>query len=626
MKLMGVDLSDFSEQYLRAALLVSLLSVWMLVGLFFYLNRYTKRDYFSVWTASWLFYALWLTLGLKFPDCTPASVPFKLQECSVAISAVFLLWGSLRFLTIPVRQTLFGLFMLFLLVWTFAGQYIISESLDAKSQRLEMQLPVFILLGLSSVFAGVCFFKLRKKMPFVGAGMLSTGFSLWGLYLGSYPLSQRDEHLASAGFFMAAVLQLFIAVSMIVLVLEEIRYKNEQTVAEIAAVRSENEAWQLKFLTSEENCRSLYDRVRNTDGLQKAYEELRNTQQAVVQQERLRALGQMASGVAHDVNNALSPVLAYAEMLLLRLPDLPEDCIKHLQTIKQSGEDIAKIVARMREFYRRRSDSEQLVEADLNQIIHEVTELTRPRWRDIAQREGISIAIQHKLEPGLPLFPSDPSELREALINLIFNAIDALPQGGVICLLTRSIDVLPAETGGASERRLQVEVKDSGTGMDEKTRQRCLEPFFTTKTLHGGTGLGLAMVYGMVQRHDGGIEIESSPGQGTCVRLTFPIQKNVLQAVANGLPSIKPDRSLHVLCIDDEEAIGLLLIDSLTYFNHRVVAASSGMAIWDSNCFGRPGSKTSPSTWLSPISGCLKWMAINWHDPSRPNLRRPQSS
>jgi len=576
MKLMGVDLSDFSEEYLRAALVVSLMSVWMLVGLFYYLNRYTKRDYFTVWTAAWLFYALWLTLGLKFPDCTPASVPFKLQQCSVAISAVFLLWGSLRFLKIPVQQTLFGLFMLFLLVWTFAGPYVIPQSMDAKSRRLEMQLPVFILLGLSSVFAGVCFFKLRKKMPFVGAGMLAMGFFLWGLYLGSYPLSQRDEHLASAGFFMAAVLQLFIAVSMIVLVLEEIRYKNEQTIAEMTTVRSEKEALQLKFLTSEENCRTLYDQVRVTDGLQKAYEQLRNTQQMVVQQERLRALGQMASGVAHDVNNALSPVIAYADILLMTLPDLPDKSRNYLKIIKQGGEDIAKIVARMREFYRRRSDSEPLVEVNLNLIIQEVTELTRPRWRDISQREGISIQIQHELESQLPLVHSDPSELREALINLVFNAVDALPQGGIITLVTRSIHVPAAEPAGASERRVQVEVKDNGTGMDEKTRQRCLEPFFTTKTLRGGTGLGLAMVYGMVQRHGGGIEIDSSPGQGTCIRLSFPVQKKALQARPGTLPSTKHDRSLHILCIDDEEANCQLLIDSLSHFNHRVVTASSG--------------------------------------------------
>jgi signal transduction histidine kinase/CheY-like chemotaxis protein len=573
MNLMGLDMSDFSEHYLRAALVVSLMSVWMLVGLFFYLNRYTKRDYFTVWTAAWLFYALWLTLGLKFPDSTPASVPFKLQQCAVAISAVFLLWGSLRFLKIPVQQTLFGLFMLFLMVWTFAGPYIISEALDSRSRRLEMQLPVFILLGLSSVFAAVCFFKLRKKMPFVGAGMLSVGFFLWGLYLGTYPLSQRDEHLASAGLFMAAVLQLFIAVSMIVLVLEEIRYKNDQTMAEINAVRSEKEALQLKVLTSEETCRSLYDQVRGTDGVQKAYEELRNTQQVVVQQERLRALGQMSSGIAHDINNALSPVIAYSDILLMTLPDLPEKSRNYLKIIKQGGEDIAKIVARMREFYRRRSDSEPLVEADLNQIIEEVTELTRPRWRDISQREGISIQVQHQLEAQLPRFPCDPSELREALINLVFNAIDAMPQGGVITLVTRSLNDTAAPNPGP---RIQVEVRDNGTGMEEKTRQRCLEPFFTTKTTRGGTGLGLAMVYGMVQRHEGKIEIDSAPGRGTCMRLTFPLRKKNAAVPTNVGKDSATGHSLHILCIDDEEANCQLLTDCLTHFNHRVVTATNG--------------------------------------------------
>lgn len=569
-------MSGFSGQYMRAALMVSLLSVWMLVGLFYYLNRYTKRDYFTVWTASWLFYALWLTIGLRFEVAGPDGIVFKLKQCCVSISAVFLLWGSLQFLKIPVRQTLFGLFMLFLLVWTFAGPHMISDALAPNVRRLEMQLPVFILLGLSSVFAGVCFFRLRKRLPFVGAGMLATGFFLWGIYLGSYPLSQQDAGLSSAGFFVAAVLQLFIAVSMIVLVLEEIRYKNEQTLAEIASVRSEKEALQLKFFATEEQCRTLYDKVRVTNDLQTAYDELRRTQQVVVQQERLRALGQMASGVAHDVNNALSPIIAYSQLLLKALPDLPETARNHLKIIKQSGEDVAQIVSRMRGFYRRRSDSEPLAPVAINQIILEVIDLTRPRWRDIPQREGISIQIQQVLDPELPLLFSDASEFREALINLVFNAVDALPRGGVITFVTRSLPTNGSPGDGSGGRRLQVEVKDTGIGMDEETRQRCLEPFFSTKSLLGGTGLGLAMVYGMVQRHDGSIDIESAPGRGTCFTLTFPITENHPQAVREHPVAVAQKSGLRILCIDDDEHIRLLLEDCLTKFDHRVITASSG--------------------------------------------------
>src|SRR5215469_8341989 len=135
----------FPEAYVPAAMLVSLLSVWMLVGLFFYLNRYTKREYFTIWTAAWLFYALWLTLNLKTIRSTDSltggtgaavqihepviwQVIFIVKQCCVAISAVFLLWGSLRFLGIVVRQTLFGLFMLFLLVWTVISPQALSDN------------------------------------------------------------------------------------------------------------------------------------------------------------------------------------------------------------------------------------------------------------------------------------------------------------------------------------------------------------------------------------------------------------------------------------------------------------------------------------------------------------------
>ncbi|HEX4121795.1 MAG TPA: ATP-binding protein [Verrucomicrobiae bacterium] len=561
----------FREEYLRAALMVSLLSVWVLVGLFFYLNRYTRREYFTIWTAAWLFYALWLTLCLRVGDPGAGSLIFTIKQCCVSVSAVFLLWGSLRFLGLPVPQRLFGVFMLFLLVWTAVSPEVITGV-------LQVELPVFILLGLSSVFAGVCFFRLRKQKAFVGAGMLSLGFLLWGVYLGSYPFSQEYGNLYSAGFFVAAVLQLFIAVSMIVLVLEEVRYNAEQVHKEIAAVRLEKEALQIKVITAEEECQTLYNRVRLTEGTQKAYDELRQTQQAVVQQERLRALGQMASGVAHDINNALSPITAYSELLLTTLPDLGTVPRQRLHQISQAAEDVAQIVARMREFYRRDLDTDQLEKVNVNEAIHNVMELTRPRWRDLPQRQGVSIHVKYDLESTAPVLVCSASELREALTNIIFNAVDALPTGGDITVVTRSVS--------RAEPELQIEVRDNGIGMEENVRRHCLEPFFSTKIHSGGTGLGLAMVYGMVRRHDGSIEIESAPNRGTCIRLIFPIRDRVMSSSRPLVEQSEPCRSLRILCIDDEPELRQLMHDVLEVHNHKVSVAPGGregLAMFKSN-------------------------------------------
>lgn len=560
----------FSQEYLRAALMVSLLSVWVLVGLFYYLNRFTRRQYFNVWTAAWLFYALWLTLCLTSPDAPVHSWMFMFKQWCISISAVFLLWGSLAFLGLPTRQTLFGLFMLFLMVWTF-----VSPSVFKTVAQIEM--PVFLLLGCGSVFAASCFYRVRKKMPYVGAGMLSLGFVLWGLYLATYPVSQIDPNLRSAGFFAAAVLQLYIAVSMIVLVLEEVRHKTEEMRTEMEAVRSEKQALQVKVVSAEEQCRSLYDQVRLTGDVQKAYDELRRTQSSVVQQERLRALGQMASGVAHDVNNALSPIAAYTDLLLLAVPEMPESARRYLLAIQRCGEDIAHIVSRMREFYRPQVETETLVKVNVNEILEEMVELTRPRWRDVSQRQGISITVQTELDPTAPPLLSDPRDLREALTNLIFNAVDALPQGGRITLSSQCLNRPDPTQHWAALPHLLIQVRDTGMGMDEHTRNHCLEPFFSTKAQRGGSGLGLAMVYGMMRRHEGSIDIESSPGAGTCVQLSFPLRKQSARAAA--APVAAPTqlaRSLHLLCVDDEPDIRNVLQDCLGGFHHQVTLASSG--------------------------------------------------
>jgi len=292
--------------------------------------------------------------------------------------------------------------------------------------------------------------------------------------------------------------------------------------AEIEAVRAEKEALQAKILCVEEECRSLYDRVRLTEGLQRAYEELRRTHQVLIQQERLRAIGQMASGIVHDISNSLTTIIGHAELLLNRVPNLPDPARRCIQNIYTAANDIAATIAHIRKFYKRRHNSNEFVTTDLNRLVQEVVEITRPRWEDQPSQKGTVIKLHQELDPNLPSIKCQAEEVRDALINLIFNAVDALPNGGTIRIVTKLIENTSGN-GSPLQKFALIEVQDNGIGMDEETKRRCLEPFYTTKVAQGGTGLGLSMVYGMVQRHNGNIEIESALGQGTTIRLTLPI-------------------------------------------------------------------------------------------------------
>ena len=562
----------FPREYLRAALLVSLLSVWVLVGLFYYLNRYTKRYYFTVWTAAWLFYALWLSIGINVPNPDSGSFAPVLRLWCICLSAVFLLWGSVSFLEMKAPQGLFGWFIAFLLVWSYVARFVLDSSFN-------VQWPVFVLIGLASMFAGFSFYRLRKQRRFVAVSLLVLGFCLWGVYLISYPLSQKYSTLITAGFLFSAVLQLFIGVSMIVLVLEEARLINQQILQEVASVNSEKRELQLKVLSAEDKCRSLFEQARSRTELQAAYDELRQTQESVVQQERLRALGQMASGIAHDVNNALSPVLAFSELLLKKEPNLSASARKHLTNIRVSAEDIAQIVARMGEFYRRHDNSESLHPVSPAKLMEQVKELTSPCWRDIAESHGVAIQVQLQFDEYLPSLYCNEFEIREALTNIILNSVDAMPQGGRITLGARSVSLPDTHSQNGKATHVILEVSDNGIGMDENTRQHCLEPFFSTKRLRGGTGLGLAMVYGTTQRHRGRIEIESEVNKGTTVRLILPLsppaQSQVAPPVGAAAP---PNRSLRVLFIDDEPLLREMVEEVLSFHLHQVQSAEGGEA------------------------------------------------
>lgn len=311
----------------------------------------------------------------------------------------------------------------------------------------------------------------------------------------------------------------------------------------------------------------LEDRVTvRTRELQSTNEALRQAQQALIQQERLRALGQMASGIAHDINNAISPIALYTESLLEHETTLSSRARDSLITIQRAIDDVAQTVARMREFYRPTEAEVHLTCVDLNRLIQQVADLTRARWNDLPQRRGVMIEL--KTQPGADLPPvrGAEHEIRDALTNLVFNSVDAMPDGGTIEVTTRYVD-----------GRVQLEVRDTGVGMDEETRRRCLEPFFTTKGKRG-TGLGLAMVYGMAQRHDATVEVESERGAGTTIRLTFPAHVPSQPSSVKFRAEPRPSRALRILLVDDDPALINSLRTTLENDGHFVTAAEGGQA------------------------------------------------
>jgi signal transduction histidine kinase len=250
-----------------------------------------------------------------------------------------------------------------------------------------------------------------------------------------------------------------------------------------------------------------------TAELSSALTELKQTQKQIVQQERLRAFGEMAGGVVHDFNNALISIIGYSD-LLLDDPDILADrsmTLSYLKTMNTAGRDAAQVVSRLRDFYRSRESEDIFAAVDLNEVIEQSVSLTQPKWKTQALTSGRKIEMELDLEK-LPPVSGNPAELREAFTNLIFNAVDAMPAGGTVTLRSHPED-----------NAVLFEISDTGTGMNEDVRIRCLEPFFSTKG-EKGTGLGLSMVFGIIKRHNGTLDIESAVDRGSTFRIRLPAE------------------------------------------------------------------------------------------------------
>ncbi len=289
------------------------------------------------------------------------------------------------------------------------------------------------------------------------------------------------------------------------------------------------------------------------------------------QMEKLSALGELASGVAHDFNNTLAGILGRAQ-LILRTND-PDKIARGLNIIIKTAEDGAKTVKRIQDFARQRRDHD-FEPVSIDQILLDVSEITRPRWKDRAEASGIQISLDMQIRSNSKVM-GDESELREVLVNMVFNAVDAMPHGGELTLAANDV--------GDS---VVILVGDTGTGMAPEVKSRIFDPFFTTKG-KAGMGLGLAVSFGIIRRHEGSVEVESELGVGTKFKISLPKAEvaevpegagrpEVMNAVAESADATARPLSEDqpkILVVDDEDCVRELLRDLLESEGCRVYLA-----------------------------------------------------
>ncbi|MBK5225904.1 MAG: PAS domain S-box protein, partial [Thermoleophilia bacterium] len=338
----------------------------------------------------------------------------------------------------------------------------------------------------------------------------------------------------------------------------------------------------------------------------------------LTQSEKIRALGEMAGGVAHDFNNFLTVILGNTQLMLAQIDgDGQREFRESLESVQRAAADAAETVRRIQEFTRVRT-TRSFTTVDLNRVVINAIEVARPRWRDEADARGVKIGIESGLSE-IPPVHANESELSEVLINLVMNAADALPDGGTI---TVSTDVEP---GGEWVRAV---VADNGKGMDEEVSKRIFEPFFSTKGV-GGSGLGLSVAYGIVNRHGGDIMVESREGEGTRFIVRLPVAtvadlsaaSKLADKVAAGQGSA-PVRPAKILIIDDEPMIRTLLGDMVQKMGHKIEVAEAGeqgLADFDAAvASGEPFDLVLTDLGMPGMSGWEVVEAIKQRSPETP--------
>ena len=293
--------------------------------------------------------------------------------------------------------------------------------------------------------------------------------------------------------------------------------------------------------------------------LERAYEELKTAHDRMVQTEKLRAMGEMASGIAHDFNNMLAVILGRAELVM---DDVKDDKVKRgIQIIEQAALDAAKTVKRLQDSTRIRVEH-TFESLDVNEVAEGVLKMVESRRVELEQTKGIAIKVEQELGK-VGQVSGDAAELREALLNILFNAMDAMPTGGK--LTVKSLQ---------DKDWVQISIKDTGVGIPENMKNRIFEPFFTTKASKG-SGLGLSVTYGIIARHGGMLKFDSAVGKGTTFHIRLPLATEAAKKeIKKGKAAAA--KFANILVVDDEPEVLKALGLNLEHFGHWVKGFTRG--------------------------------------------------
>ena len=623
----GVNGFLFPPEWTKAALVLVLVGVWLMIGLFAYLNHHTKKPCFRFWAVAWMFYSVYLAAFIGIGETSVITVPMMARYTCIGISALFMFWGSFQLTGQHRNLREVGLAVFLILVWSYVAAHLVEGGIWTTVMPFALQ-------AAACAYTGIVY--VRHSGHRRGASVVRTGFALWGGCVLALPLLDAAPSLMAIVHLASASLALMIIIGMVI--------DQEQAVAkEIygALLESSNDAVFLidcrtltvleanltalqltglerselvghgfsdacpqlaqrcsalpetggvfgatrqpccEFeLTSPDStrvvCESTTSVVHRPDGplLQVSVRDVSERKQLeaqLVHAQKMEAVGRLAGGVAHDFNNILTVIIGHTELLSRRMTENGQP-LESVQEIEVAAIRAASLTEQLLAFSRKQMLEPKVF--DLNELVAKTEKMFR-------RLIGEDVTLEIRLDPHCGRVKTDPGQIEQVIMNLVVNARDAMPQGGQLTIETANVtlsqddahqrmDVVPGEY-------VILAVRDTGTGLSDKVKMRLFEPFFTTKPTGKGTGLGLAVCHGIVKQSGGHISVSSELGRGTTFKVYLPVSREQIKVVEKRKPVVQPAQGTKTLLfVEDEPAVrelGCLVLRELGY---KVLEAADG--------------------------------------------------